>query len=146
MLFLTGITDPLLFDALVASRFLAWKRVRSTTETRCPASRDPNQTLDVFYDNGEVWCSEDGEWSVFHCGEMRVDYNGERLYTNTDFIKAGLDTDDKVGEAEANEELYWHMNPWFIVAKKDDLDNEYGITGNIVDAIEQALVLANVSG
>jgi hypothetical protein len=38
------------------------------------------------------------------------------------------------------------MNPWFIVAKRDDLDNEYGITGNIVDAIEQALVLANVSG
>jgi len=107
---------------------------------------DPNQTLDVFYDNGEVWCSEDGEWSVMHCGEMRVDYNGERLYTNTDFIKVGLDTDDKVGEAEANEELYWHMNPWFIIAKRDDLDNEYGITGNIVDAIEQALTLANVSG
>jgi hypothetical protein len=107
---------------------------------------NPNQTLDVFYENGEVWCSDDGEWSVMHCGEMRVDYKGERLYTANDFIKVGLDTNDKVAEAEGNEELYWHMNPWFIVAKKDDLDNEYCITGDIVEAIWQAIELSNVSG
>ncbi len=70
---------------------------------------NPNQTLDVFYENGEVWCSDDDEWAVIHCGEMRVDYNEERLYTANDFIKVGLDTDDKVDEAEGNEELYWHI-------------------------------------
>ena len=107
---------------------------------------NPNQTLDVFYENGEVWCSDDGEWSVMHCGEMRVDYNEERLYTANDFIKVGLDTNDKVAEAEGNEELYWHMNPWFIVAKRDDLDGEYGIYGDIVEAIQAALELANVRG
>lgn len=108
---------------------------------------NPNQTLDVFYDNGEVWVSDDGEWSVFHCGEMRVDYKGERLYTNTDFIKVGLDTDDKVIEADRTQDLYWHLNPWFIVANKDDLDNEYYISGDIVDAIQHALKLqTDVSG
>lgn len=103
---------------------------------------NPNQTLDVFYENGEVWVSDDGEWSVFHCGEMRVDYQDERLYTNTDFIKVGLDTDDKVTLANNNDELYWHLNPWFIVARKDDLDYEYHISGDIVDAIQHALVLS----
>jgi hypothetical protein len=38
------------------------------------------------------------------------------------------------------------MNPWFIVAKRDDLDGEYGIYGDIVEAIQAALELANVRG
>ena len=103
---------------------------------------NPNQTFDVFYENGEVWVSDDGEWSVFHCGEMRVDYKGERLYTASDFIKVGLDTDDKVTLADNNNELYWHLNPWFIVANKDDLDTEHYISGDVVDAIQYALDLS----
>lgn len=103
---------------------------------------NPNQTFDVFYENGEVWCSDDGMLSVFHCGEMRVDYQDERLYTSTDFIKVGLDTDDKVSLADHNNELYWHLNPWFIVANKDELDYEYYISGDIVDAIQFALDLS----
>ena len=103
---------------------------------------NPSQTLDVFYENGEVWCSDDGMLSVFHCGEMRVDYKDERLYTASDFIKVGLDTDDKVIEADRTEQLYWHLNPWFIVANKDELDYEYYISGDIVDAIQYALDLS----
>jgi hypothetical protein len=102
---------------------------------------NPDQRLDVFYDDGWVWSSDDEKWVVIRCGEMRVDYKGERLYTNSDFIKVGLDTDDKVAHAEKHDELDWHMNPWFVVAKADDYDNEYGIYGDIVEAIAGAMKL-----
>ena len=104
---------------------------------------NPEQTLDVFYDDGEVWCSDDQEWSVIRCGEMKAFYQDNQvLYTGDDFIRAGLDTDEKVANADRTDDLVWDLNPWFIVAKKDDPDGEYGITADIVEAIKTALELS----
>lgn len=102
---------------------------------------NPNQRLDVFYNNGEVWLSESGMLSVIHCGEMRAEYQDETLRTSSDFIKAGLDTDEKVRRADENEELYWIYNPWFIVANRDEPEFDYFICGDIVEAIDYALEL-----
>jgi hypothetical protein len=102
---------------------------------------NPNQRFDVFYDDGEVWASDDHKWSVIRCGEMRVFYKDETLYTNSDFIKVGLDTDDKIVEADRKQELTWHLNPWFVIADANDVDNEYGIFGDIVEAISSAITL-----
>lgn len=102
---------------------------------------NPYQRLDVFYDNGEVWLSESGMLSVIHCGEMRAEYHDETLRTNSDFIKAGLDTDEKVRQANENEEITWIMNSWFIVANRDEPEFPYYMSGDIVRAIDYALEL-----
>lgn len=117
---------------------------------------NPEQQTDIFYtwshDYEVVWDEAEGNgYKVYRAGEMKVYYTdpaGEEhtLRYTEDFIRAGLDTDDKVAEASDSFALVWVNNPWFEVAHDERnmdsvMDGE--IYGNITEAVERAIHLGS---
>jgi hypothetical protein len=78
---------------------------------------------------------------VYRNGEMRINYtepSGEIsvLRYTQDLDEKGLDTDEKLFEAEKSETIEWINNPWFEVAWVDNED------GEIVDTLDEAIEYA----
>lgn len=78
---------------------------------------------------------------VYRNGEMRINYtepSGEIsvLRYTQDLDEKGIDTDEKLFEAEKSEKIEWINNPWFEVAWVDNED------GEIVDRLDEAIEYA----
>lgn len=78
---------------------------------------------------------------VYRNGEMRINYtepSGEIsvLRYTQDLDEKGLDTDEKLYQAEADGLIEWWNNPWFEVASVDNED------GEIVDTLDEAIEYA----
>ena len=81
------------------------------------------------------------EVRVYRNGEMRIHYiepSGEVsvLRYTQDLDEKGLDTDEKLFEAENSGKIEWINNAWFEVAWVDNED------GEIVDGIDEAISYA----
>lgn len=94
---------------------------------------------------------EVGNYVIFRCGAMRVNYkrdDGEivAVRTTSDLEGIGIDSDEKLAEAEKDIERFeWINNSWFEVVEKSELGEgyEHPVFHSLAEAIEFATNPAN---
>ncbi|MGA1785081.1 MAG: hypothetical protein ACO39R_06855 [Pontimonas sp.] len=76
--------------------------------------------------------------SVYVIGDVKFVLDGERYRDVEALFDAGIDTDEKLWEAESSGRLEWENNNWFEVM--DDSADEFTgiIAHDLRDALEQA--------
>ena len=92
-------------------------------------SRNDAAFFTQYHDSDPVWFSDDGEIVIYRAGEMRIHFvepdgsTSVLRYTN-DLDSKGLDTDEKLADAEKAGKIEWHNNPWFEVVYHDNDEGE----------------------
>lgn len=92
-------------------------------------------------DTTEVVRVQYGEsfYSVYCCGEMRLEYEGEIMRYADDLESNGITTDKKLSKLTESDDLIWVNNSWFEVVGKDE-DWDYNDPFHSVeDAIYSAI-------
>lgn len=92
-----------------------------------------------------------GDYLVFRCGLMNIRYkrdNGQfvHLRTTRDLEDVGIDSDEKLAEAEKDIERFeWINNSWFELIHKSELGEgyEHPVFYSLSDAIASAEAPAN---
>jgi len=108
-------------------------------------SRNDAAFYTTTHESDPVWISEDKEVIVYRNGEMRIHYTepdgavSVLRYTD-DLDDKGLDTDDKLYEAEQSGAIEWWNNPWFEVVWPDNLDGEVVLDYNVAVAMAADIV------
>jgi hypothetical protein len=108
-------------------------------------SRNDAAFYTQYHDSDPVWFSEDKEIVIYRNGEMRIVYEDDKgefhtLRYTSDLDDKGLDTDEKLAEANENGKIEWIHNPWFEVVYHDNEDGETFI--DLPEAIEYAQKVA----
>ena len=108
-------------------------------------SRNDAAFYTQYHDADPVWFSEDKEIVIYRAGEMRIVYEDDKgafhtLRYTSDLDDNGLDTDEKLAEANENGKIEWIHNPWFEVVYHDNDDGEVFI--DLPEAIEYAQKVA----
>lgn len=92
-------------------------------------SRNDAAFFTPYHDCDPVWFSDDKEIVIYRNGEMRVHFTepdgstSVLRYTN-DLDAKGLDTDEKLADAEKSGAIEFHNNPWFEVVYHDNEEGE----------------------
>ena len=92
-------------------------------------SRNDAAFFTQYHDSDPVWFSDDREIVIYRVGEMRIHFvepdgsTSVLRYTN-DLDSKGLDTDEKLTDAEKAGKIEWHNNPWFEVVYHDNDEGE----------------------
>lgn len=104
-------------------------------------SRNDAAFYTQYHECDPVWFSDDKEIVIYRNGEMRIhltkpDGSTSVLRYTSDLDDNGLDTDEKLYEADKSEAIEWIHNPWFEVVYHDNEDGEVFL--DLSEAIEYA--------
>ena len=92
-------------------------------------SRNDAAFFTPYHDCDPVWFSDDKSVVIYRNGEMRIHFTepdgstSVLRYTN-DLDAKGLDTDEKLADAEKSGAIEFHNNPWFEVVYHDNEEGE----------------------
>lgn len=104
-------------------------------------SRNDAAFYTQYHECDPVWFSDDKEIVIYRNGEMRIhltkpDGSTSVLRYTNDLDDNGLDTDEKLYEADKSEVIEWVNNPWFEVVYHDNEEGEVFL--DLSEAIEYA--------